>query len=121
MLTVAQSNNPRHPATSDRKLGLIKRVLKLQETASNVPNMTENHGVPGSTPGPATFYFLSISRKIAYWPSLARLSVLFSSPPRGVAAPITFPCLARHLFKLYLLRQSYTRYLTELNGSGCRA
>jgi hypothetical protein len=37
--------------------------LKLQETASNVPNMTENHGVPGSTPGPAAFYFLSISEK----------------------------------------------------------
>jgi hypothetical protein len=75
---------------------------------------TENRGVPGSTPGPATFYFLSISRKIAYWPSLARPSVSFSSPPRGVAAPITFPCLARQLFKLYLLRQSYTRPLPSL-------
>ena len=53
---------------SSKKTRLKKRVLKLQETASNVPNMTENHGVPGSTPGPAAFYFLSISRKIAYGP-----------------------------------------------------
>jgi hypothetical protein len=28
--------------------------LRLEETAVNVVPLTENHGVPGSNPGPAT-------------------------------------------------------------------
>ena len=32
------------------------RIFKPPGTASNVPNMTENHGVPGSNPGLATSF-----------------------------------------------------------------
>ncbi len=37
-----------------RELSLYKGFLKPQETVSNLSNITENHGVPGSSPGPAT-------------------------------------------------------------------
>jgi hypothetical protein len=40
-LTVAQENNLKHRATWDMRIQLNKRILKPQETACNVSNMTE--------------------------------------------------------------------------------
>ena len=34
--------------------GFIEPILKQVETPSNTEYATENHGVPGSSPGPAT-------------------------------------------------------------------
>ncbi len=43
------------PALTTRSaLGVIKRFSVPQETPVNGFSLTENHGVPGSSPGPAT-------------------------------------------------------------------
>jgi hypothetical protein len=37
-----------------RLLGLSMRISEHQRTTADVPSLTENHGVPGSNPGPVT-------------------------------------------------------------------
>src|SRR5215217_2481333 len=49
-----------------QRLGLAMRILQLWATIRNLPPETENHGVPGSSPGPATPVFQLFAGRSAY-------------------------------------------------------
>ena len=38
------------------QFGLFREVVQLPATSRNVPPETENHGIPGSNPGPPTAF-----------------------------------------------------------------
>jgi hypothetical protein len=46
------------------RIGLNKRIVEQRATTANVSRITENHGVPGSNPGPATRKVLQMGKML---------------------------------------------------------
>jgi hypothetical protein len=55
-------------------LGANKRIVEQRATTANASRITENHGVPGSNPGPATSKSPANSRKSQKVRSFGRTS-----------------------------------------------